>query len=68
MQMFHAADDLNIRFSGHDGMSRLVECLQAAAAESIDGGSGHGGGQAGQEGDLPRDVGALGAGLLSGTE
>ena len=37
LHMFQATYDLDIFKSGHDGMDRLVECLQATATKTVNG-------------------------------
>jgi hypothetical protein len=64
VHVLQSADDLHVLGAGQHGVSRLVDRLQAAAAQAIDGRPADAGGQPGDQADDARDVETLLALLL----
>ena len=64
LHVLQPAHDLHVFVAGHDRVRGLIERLQTAAAQSIDGRAPGRGADAGHQRDVPGDVQALLLGLL----
>ncbi len=68
VHVLQPADDLHVLGAGRDGVGRLVDRLQAAAAQAVDGGAPDARGQSGEQADDAADVEPLFALLLAAAE